>query len=353
MTREQNEPEEEAIAVVEVIDPEEGMSAVAYLNEQLLNRGSKDSRRDAWQRLVQLFLGMERGEAVRWLSAFLESGMDGETGFVFEVGPGGRMLTASTWRVFALDLLGRLDSVAAFYLAAKGLEGEKASADEYALHLRNYAWGAQAMDSELSGVKSYLLEKTTEGLGVADWLEDPTDGFSEMYDVLVWADGVGMVERLSELAGAELRAISKPAVMVLDRLMISEPLEVLEPLIQSGRWSGTGAQRAELVGRADLLDGKQVALVQYYFQSLADGVERERYLNSVPNLDFVLSHNLLSEHRFFLYETVLSRLKGAQAMLMDWGADDHFVPWKGPIDERLKWINGQLEQVQKKATTLP
>lgn len=310
-----------------------GDNRFARWEEQLSETTSRESpfqRLQAWRAELA---ALPRDEAVRLLRAYWSSGRDHPTGLPFAPGRGGALRGAPSLRAAVLDLLGQWAPGVAYALAADALEGPKASAAEYALHLRNFAWGApDSMEDAV--IRRYLGEKALELVRHSPWQSDPSSGYQEAFDVLVWAEAVEAVPILASLMAADQpHSLVQPAGLTLDRLTLNAPAKVLKALLRNpSLLADRPRAEAGYFARADPADSDQRALLERYF--LADGRTadtRDYLLSMLPNLNLRLSHNLLSENRTFSHEEVVTQLRATREMFEKWAGDPRFSPWRTEI----------------------
>ena len=274
--------------------------------------------------------GLPEDEAVEAIQAFLATGRDERTRLPFGVGREGRLDTAPSLRVFLLDELGSLDAAAAARLAEKGFE-ETASADEYAIHLRNFAWGSDLPATErIAKVRQRAVEMTQRRI----WREEPTDGFAEAYDALVYSNAT---EVTLQLAGDTDRSrpgnIRRPSNLALDRLVIAAPEETLPQILgDMDSMRGQPYTRAGYFARADLRDPAQSQIVESYLLSgSVESPEREYFFDLFPNHNFHHSRNLLSENQYASHDEVVERLRGALVRASEWLDDERFANYAEDI----------------------
>ncbi len=145
-------------------------------------RAAKDgeSARQELEKLRALLAAMPPDKAAALIREFLDSKMDAPTHLGFTVGPGGLLEGAPTFRTFLLDELARIDRAAAADYSKTILQS-KDSPDEWAVALRNLAWGDSSADGH-----QLLEEKTEEMLQDTSWQESPSTGFLEAFDTAVY-----------------------------------------------------------------------------------------------------------------------------------------------------------------------
>ena len=270
------------------------------------------------------------GEAAAAIMAFMETGRDARTRLPFAVGRGGRLETAPSLRVFLLDELGSLDASAAARIAERGFE-ETTSADEYALHLRNFAWGSDLPSVErIARVRERAIELTQR----SSWREAPTDGFAEAYDALVYTNATEVTQRLARDTDRSLPGnIRRPSNLALDRLVIAAPEETLPQILEDMEgMSDQPYTRAGYFARADLRDPAHREIVESYLLSDAVGsAERAYFFDLFPNHNFHHSRNLLSENQYPSHEEIVERLRGALERTHEWLEDEHFAAYTDDI----------------------
>ena len=213
---------------------------------------------DAFRRMI---LDAPRGEAIRALVAFLSTGRDAKTGESFTVGSNGELSGAPTFRVLLLDLLGRLcrDAKSSEALAlSRQLLDHKTSADEWAIALRNVGWAAP-QDT------AYLMAKARELLHYQPWRQQPTAGFREAFDVIVFARAVPMIPDLTEVLQGDDQSLQTSAAVALDRLAELAPLDAMTFLNQNrGELAQKPFLRADYFSKADFSQASQRAAVETY-----------------------------------------------------------------------------------------
>ena len=246
---------------------------------------------------------------------------------------------APTLRVWLLDWLGRLDPAAGRAVAeAAFAAGPEGSADEWALHLRNHAWGDPSS-------KDLLVSQARAMLEHAPWRADPSAGFQEAFDVFVWAGAVEAVSALARLLpeGNDQR-LRQPANLALDRLVLAAPAASLRALrADLGALDAQPFTRAGYFARADLGDAAQREWVEaYYLDPRLTARERDYFLELVPNLNLNFSHNLLSANPAPSREEILGRLRQAEATLESWLADPRFRPWRSTLEQALGRVRAGL-----------
>lgn len=224
---------------------------------------------------------------------FIRSGDDVPTGLPFSVGQDGTMNAVPSLRLALLDVLPSLDPTAALDLAREIMD-QRTTPDEYAISLRNLAWNDLDGDlrAELSGRFTDLLE--------TPWLDQPSAGFLEAFDIAVEVGGKEMFDRMVSLARETLAesnsAASRATFMSLDRMIVREPAVLTAALSENPGWMEFAPQqRASLVSRLDIGDPEQRDLfVRYLTATSHEAGELEYFAKIFPNQNFLHGHRLVT-----------------------------------------------------------
>lgn len=231
-------------------------------------------------------------EAALALIAMLETGEDHATDLRFFVGPEGVMEETPTFRTALLDLLGQTDPGLSADYARRVLK-ETASADEYALGLRNVAWadpGGRFTEELRQGFRAMLARPT--------WTAAPSTGFLEAFDLAV---ATGAVEEVATLippqAGdAPEHPVTRAAFVALDRLMLSDPASVVAWWQRNpDALSGAPDYRASLLSRLDVRDPAQEQILSSYLLRQDHGPGELAYFTRLfPNGNFFTGYRLVT-----------------------------------------------------------
>jgi hypothetical protein len=252
---------------------------------------------------------------------FLDSGSDVSTKLQLKLGAGGSLAGVSSLRVFLLDYLAQIDRPAAAGYAAAIL-ASKSSADEWAVSLRNYALA----NSSPEGL-TVLRLKTEEMLRHEPWQTNPSAGFLEAFDLVVFSRDTNLVPVLTDLMRPTTnRALAHAAFMALDRLAIETPLTVLPQLLpNTDAMRGREISRAGLFARADVQDPQQQALLEaYLLDPQTTPQELSAFAQLYPNVNYLVSNNLLTPSRTPNGDTLAARDRKALEVVETWLADPRF-----------------------------
>ena len=223
--------------------------------------------------LRRILLAADPHEAMGAILSFLATGQDARTGESFSIQNGGRLAGAPTFRVMLLDLLGRIardagsDEADAF---SRALLTRKTSADEWAVALRNIAWSSP-------DDRAYLAGKMREMLDYQPWRMQPSAGFLEAFDVIVFTRSATFTSDLAEMATGEDDSLRRAAAAAMDRLSEMAPLDVMNYLNgHPAEFADRPFLRADYYSKADLSQFQQRQAVEAYLSradvTLADEI---------------------------------------------------------------------------------
>ena len=162
-----------------------GEAAKALLAEAWANLSTSalpaDERADLLDRLGQRLDALRAEDTVMAILAELASGRDADTGLPFVAGEEG-LESASAWRVFLLDRLGRLDLRVAADYARHSIFPSSNSAEEWAVSLRNvlHSYLPRAVDQSRAKVTSLLGQM----LARPEWRAAQAEGLLEALDLV-------------------------------------------------------------------------------------------------------------------------------------------------------------------------
>lgn len=267
---------------------------------------------------------------------FLKSGQDAGTKLDITIKSGGGLGDASSLRVFLLDYLGQIDKPAAGQIAMQVLSGYT-TPDEWAVSLRNFAWA-----NPDPGAYGFLQQKTRELLANPDWKRNPSVGYLEAFDTIVYAHATDLTPELANLLrDKDNRATAHAAYLTMDRLTISDPTAMLKQLVEKPElMTGREQTRADFVARADIRQPDQRGLVEQY---LLDPARSQQELNTFaatyPNANYMISTNLLTEVKTPRGEELIASDREALKVVEQWENDPRFepiLPVLGQIRARLE-----------------
>jgi hypothetical protein len=228
------------------------------------------------------------------IAEFLRNGEDVPTGRPFLVGPDGVMAEVPSLRTALLDLLPTLDPAAALEIA-RTIIRQRQSPDEYALALRNVAWNDQ--NGDLAGELTQAFDRM---LDHSPWLEHPSAGFLESFDVALQVPSPALFKRISGIA--ENRPLDQDdpllhaACMTLDRMILRQPELLSTAWHQNPAWlENAPDQRASLMSRLDLeREDHRAMFLDYLASPRLSAAERELFIALFPNGNYLHGHRLVS-----------------------------------------------------------
>jgi hypothetical protein len=308
-------------------------------------KASKDpaTTHEILARLRNLLNSLPPAVASREVQAFLATNNDAATDLDLTVQQGGMLGDSSSMRVFLLDYLGLLDKPAAGTIAMQIL-AHYTTPDEWAVSLRNYAWAHPGPDSQ-----NFLKTKTSELLANSAWIKDPSAGFLEAFDAIVYAQNTDLAPTLSALVrDKDNQAVAHAAYLTMDRLVIEQPVPMLKDLVsQPDSMKGRELTRADFVARADLGQTDQRALVKEY---LLDPTRNPQELNTFaatfPNDNYMISNNLLTGIPTPNEQILVQRDRDALKTVEQWQKDPQFKgiqPLLNQMQQRLAYFVQQAD----------
>lgn len=284
---------------------------------------------------------MPPAEAVAAIRSFLASHADRSTGMEFSIASKGSLDSWPSLRTFLLDQVLAIDPDAAAALGREIL-ASPTSADEWAIALRNVARGERAGES----TAAYLRVKTEELIRNPAWQSEPSAGYLNAFDVLVFAGATQSTPLLSSLIQMKDRKdLAHASFLTLDRLVQQFPADLLGRLaadhaLHASRPEMTGQQFA----RADLRDPAQRGIVKAWLLDPARSAAELRAFSGVfPNNNRFVSNNLLTEDQAIRGEDLATHDREVLAILSAWSSD----PELSPVRDHLATITTRLRHFTK------
>lgn len=261
---------------------------------------------------------MAKHEALAWLSAQMESGEDTDLQSDLTLDAGQNLTGWPSWRTFLLDMLYFTDAEAAAE-TSRAVLASSASPDEWAVALRNLA--RVGKDDEL------LKAKSTELLRNKEWQKNPSAGYLESFDVIVYTRNTGLVPDL--LANCDVRdekAVRHASFLTLDRLVMAEPAKVLPELARNASsHPNSGLMLSNMIARANVTNPEQRQAVETYLLDPKRTADELRGFASVfPNANVAVSQNLLTKSPTILGADLSARDRIAHETVLRWLSDPRF-----------------------------
>jgi hypothetical protein len=237
-------------------------------------------------------LGADPAQSVPAILRFLATGQDARTGESFSIGKNGELVGAPTLRVLLMDLLGRIckeHGGTEAGVQARALLEKKTSADEWSLALRNAAW-ANPKD------KAYLAAKARELLDYQPWRQQPSAGYYEAFDVIVYTGDTSFITQLSDFVRGEDKPLKNTAASTLDRLSAMAPLEVMGYLnTHPAELGDKPFLRSDYYAKADFTQSAQRAAVETYLDRAdVEARAKAKLIAALGNPGVFVSDNLLT-----------------------------------------------------------
>lgn len=308
-------------------------------------KASKDpaTTRALLAKLRNLLNSLPQDVASREVQNFLTTGKDADTKLDLTIQSGGLIDDTSSVRVFLLNYLGLVDPAAGGELATQILD-HYTTPDEWAVSLRNYA----KVHFDKAGI-AYLQQKDRELLSNAAWVKDPSAGFLEAFDTIVYAKDIAVTPALSNLLRDKSNiAAGHAAYLTMDRLVIAEPKTMLKTLVDDpSLMKGHEKTRADFVARADIGLPEDRAIVEKYL--LAPNLSAEelsQFVAIYPNFNYMISNNLLTDTTPLPRDIIVKRDQAALAVVQQWQDDPRFDHLQPALDQLQKRLQGFVQEAQ-------
>jgi hypothetical protein len=284
---------------------------------------------------------MPTNEAVAAIRQFLDSKADADTHLGFKVAQNGLLDEAPTLRTFLLDELARLDPAAAADYS-KVILSSMDSPDEWAVALRNLAWGDTSADA-----RALLEEKTGELLNNQSWQQNPSAGYLEAFDVAVYLGDSQLLPTLSNLINQPNNpAVAHAAYLAMDRLVINNPATMLATLeTQPNLMQGYETTRADYFARANVSDPQQLQILEnYLLNPQISPPEIAAFAGIFPNANYMISPNLLTQTKTPNRAALVSRDAASLSVVQQWLADPRFASLRPSLQMTEVRLAGFVQQ---------
>lgn len=285
-----------------VTTSEEARSAVKAARSELLKHKDGASATDA-------------------LVNFLEQGHNAALESPMQVGAGGELSAAPTTRVAMLDLLGELDSERAAEYSRHVLQSSSSS-DEWAIALRNYAWGV-----DNAAFDPFLRSKVFELLTNSSWIAAPTSGFLESFDFVPYTHDPALIAPLVNLTKeTQSSSVRRAAFLALERFVSQETTAGLEAITQAETAEAFSPLRADTMARADLSQSTDLQIVQdYLLSSQIDSKEFQIFASMFPHGGQFAGHALATTFQPKPLTELAKRDAQALLVVQNWLSDPAFA----------------------------
>lgn len=303
---------------------------------QVADAGTPAETRRAFRDLRVWLASLPPKEAVEALRTFLRSGRDERVPLAFRIAVKGDLEEAPSLRVWLLDCLGQIDRTAAADFGREIL-ATPTSPDEWAISLRDYARVRTAPEDI-----AFVQGKLREMLANPDWLRNPSAGYLESFDALVYTHATSFTPDLTRLiTNQDNRAAAHAAYLTLDRLVIQDPTTVLTQLEADPTLMQEREQtRANYFARADVQDQDQRALLEKYLLDPARSAqELKAFAGLFPSGNYMISNNLLTIVQTPTRDDLAGRDSAALHTVESWMNDPRF----STIRPQLQLIHTRLQ----------
>ncbi len=279
--------------------------------------------------LRRLLLAADPHEAMKAILSFLATGQDARTGESFGIQKGGGLGGAPTFRVMLLDLLGRIARDAGTDDAAtysRALLTRKTSADEWSIALRNVAWNAP-------DDRAFLTTKMREMLDYQPWRLQPSAGYLEAFDVIVFTKNAAFTSDLSAMVSSEDDSLKRAAAAAMDRLSEMAPLDVMNYLNgHPAEFADRPFLRADYYSKADLSHFQQRQAVEAYLaRADVTAAEKDKLLAVFANPGTFVGDTLVTEPA--AADDPPQRTAGLRAAVGDWLKGNRFPDLTGSLTQ--------------------
>jgi len=305
--------------------------------------GSADAtRQKQWLALLRETLAAgSTNEVSAAIRRFLATGVDAPTGQGFKLGKNGFLTEAPTLRTWLMDYLAQIDPAAAA-AAARLVLSTKDSPDEWALALRDLALGDPSPDG-----RALLDQKIGEMLQYAPWLQNPSTGFLEAFDVAVYLGDPRLLPTLSDLVRQpDNPDLAHAAFLAMDRLVINQPAPMLTSLAADpNSLRGFENTRADFFARADVRDPQQRQIVEnYLLNPQISAAEKSAFTGIFPNANYMISDNLLTPNQTPDRAALIGRDAASLQALQQWLADPRFAALQPGLANAEQRLAGFVQQ---------
>jgi hypothetical protein len=200
---------------------------------------------------------------------------------------------------------------------SRALLDRKTSADEWAVALRNIAWSTPSE-------RGFLSAKIREMLTYQPWRQQPSGGFLDAFDVVVFARDVTLVPDLGEMVSSEDESLRRAAAAAMDRLSEMAPLDVMTYLNgHPAEFADRPFLRADYFSKADLSNAPQRQAVETYLGRPDVSVaEKGKLLAMFTNPGTFVDDTLVTERP--AAEDPPQRIAGLRTAVTDWLKGNRF-----------------------------
>ncbi len=195
----------------------------------------------------------------------------------------------------------------------------------------------------------YFLDKLEELLGYDPWLEDPSMGFLQSFDAVVYSGNPALAARLASLINdaSTLRAVRYAATLALDRMVLDQFRSIVPDLRRDPELlSAYPKVRSNLLARADLrIPEERVIVEDYLLDENVSEAELAHFVSAFPNANLEISYNLLTRPKRSTISDLIQHDRSAYAVVVDWKSDARF----SHIAQKIEVIESRLKRFLESA----
>jgi hypothetical protein len=290
---------------------------------------------------IQSIAPDRRGAEARALIQFLDTGENVALEKRFKVNHEHRLVAYPDLRTAALDWLGQLDPVAAAAYAEKIFELNNSTSD-YAIALRNFAWGNPRAPGALL---DYFARLATD----ARWSKSPDVAYLEAFDVPVHLNTADTVKVLAPFTLAENPPATRHAAAIaLNRIATRNTGAIIASVNALPAEGIRSDYRADIMARADMRDELEKAeILSYLRRTDLSTEELDRFATQYPNLSGFVVPGLLTDPEQVRIRELPLIASEALIAIMEWqdsaNASDLFL-------RRLKLMETRIVKILPRET---
>lgn len=276
---------------------------------------------DAIRQIKQGLLQHSDAEAAaRSVISFLDQGTDVTFSDKLKVGKGGSLTSTPTARVEMLDILGELDSeMAASY--SEEVLNNSTSPDEWAIALRNYAWGTDNAASD-----PFLKEKVQQLLTNENWVNAPTAGYLAAFDFVPYSHDPALLrDTVALLDTTSPSSVKAAAHIAIAKFTAEDSGSAIGVISETEKERSFSALRADTYSRANFMKTADVIAIRNYLLSPDISAEEFKLFASLfPHGGEIAGFFLATTHRAKHFKELARQDARALALFRAWIQEPEF-----------------------------
>jgi hypothetical protein len=300
--------------------------------------------RAAWKEAANDILNHpDSAHALQELKSALDSGADQQLDSPLQVKPGGDLHEAPTTRVYLLDLLAQLDSAEAARYSRTIFENSTSS-DEWAIALRNYAWGEDS-----AAFDPFLRARVLELLTNRDWIAQPTSGFLEAFDFAPFTRDPALVAPLVSLTKPEQPdSVRRAAFLALARFHSQDSTTGLRGVSEAEALEPFSPVRADAMSRADFTRADDIEMVRgYLLSSAVEPKEFSLFVETFPQAGQFAGPALATTFQPERFAVLARRDARALEVVKEWLQDPVFESRRAELAQMYERLATLIESAQR------